>query len=279
LTKLIDDRSTDVSVKLIVTCDEEVGGEAGIEFLTEKVGLRGDAAIIIDSGPEYVSCGASGVLWVKMIVKGKQGHAAYPHKATNAIDEALKIVSSLEEYRKRITAERKSRIPAPPGSPQKTIWRRLSVTMIHAGEKENVIPGECDLRFDLRCLPDEDFEEIKAKTQKFVMSEAKKKGVDLDYEVIHPITGYYTDLSHPLITSLGDAARKVMGKELSVAADLGGNDGAFLAKVGVPVACFGPLREGTNYHGIDEYVVLSDIALVRDIIVALCQEGRRKLKK
>jgi succinyl-diaminopimelate desuccinylase len=150
--------------------------------------------------------------------------------------------------------------------------------MMHAGEKENIIPGECDVRFDLRSLPDEDFGEIMAKTEKFVITEAKRKGVDLSYEVLHPLPGYYTDLGHPLISSLRDAARKVTGKELSVAADLGGNDGSFLAKVKVPVACFGPLREGTNYHGLDEYVVLSDIATVRDVIVALCQEGRRKLK-
>jgi succinyl-diaminopimelate desuccinylase len=279
LAKLIDDKTTELNVKLLVTCDEEVGGEGGIEFLTQNAGIRGDAALIVDSGPEYVSCGASGVLWVKLKIKGKQGHAAYPHKATNAIDQALKIIPSLQEYGKKITAERKSKIPAPPDSPQKNLWRRFSVTMMHAGEKENVIPGECEIRFDLRALPDEDFEEIKAKTEKFVMNEAHKKGVDLTYEVIHPLPGYYTDVRHPLITSLRDAARKVMGEDLPVAADLGGNDGSFLAKVGVPVACFGPLREGTNYHGLDEYVVLSDIPLVRDVIVSLCQEGGRKLKK
>lgn len=279
LAKLVDDTATDVNVKLVVTCDEEVGGEAGIEFLTQKAGIRADAALVIDSGPEYVSCGASGVLWGKIKVKGKQGHAALPHKAKNAIDEALKMVSSLQEYRKKITSERKSKIPAPPDSPQKNLWRRLSVTMMHAGEKENVIPGECDVRFDLRALPDENFDEIKSRTEKFVTSEAQKKGVDATYEVVHATPGYFTDLRHPLISSLRDAVKKITGEELAVAADLGGNDGAFLAKVGVPVACFGPLREGTNYHGLDEYVGLGDIALTRDVIVALCQEGRRKLKK
>nr|MDO8099030.1 ArgE/DapE family deacylase [Candidatus Njordarchaeota archaeon] len=279
LSKLIDDKTADINVRLVVTCDEEVGGEAGIEFLTGKEGIRGDAALVIDSGPEYVSCGASGVLWGKIKVKGKQGHAALPHKATNAIDEALKMISSLQEYKKKISAERKSKIPAPPNSPQKTVWRRLSVTMMRAGEKENIIPGECEVRFDLRALPDEDFDDLGSRTRKFIIGEARKKGVDAIYEVVHATPGYYTDLRHPLISSLGDAIKKITGEDLAVAADLGGNDGTFLAKVGVPVACFGPLREGTNYHGLDEYVRLGDIALTRDVIVALCQEGRRKLKK
>jgi succinyl-diaminopimelate desuccinylase len=279
LAKLKDDESADINVKLIVTCDEEVGGEGGIEYLTDVVKIRGDAAIVIDSGPEYVSCGASGVLWGKIKVKGKQGHAGYPHKAVNAIDEAMKIVSSLQQYKKKLVAQRTSKLPAPPDSPKKYVWRRLSVTMMHAGEKENIIPGECDVRFDLRALPDENIDQLKIATEKFIKSEARKKGVNAKFETIHVMPGYFTNPAHPLINSLKEATKKVAGEELPVAADLGGNDGTFLARVNVPVACFGPLREGTNYHGVDEFVYLKDLSLVRDVLVDLCQRGRKKLGK
>lgn len=278
LAKLREDVSADVNVKLLVTCDEECGGEAGIEYLMNNVNIRGDAALVIDSGPEFVSCGASGVIWGKMKIKGKQGHAGYPHKAVNAIDEAIKVISSLQEYRKKLNS-RKSKLAPPPYSPGKRIWRRLSVTMIHAGEKENIIPGECEIRFDLRALPEEDIDELKNVTQDYITNEARKKGVDATFEVIHILPGYYTDPGHPLVRSLGEAARKVSGLELPVCADLGGNDGSFIAKVSIPVACFGPLREGTNYHGIDEFVHLKDIEFVRDVIVDLCHDGRKKLKQ
>jgi succinyl-diaminopimelate desuccinylase len=279
LAKLKDDELTDINVKLIVTCDEEVGGEGGIEYLTDVIKIRGDAALIVDSGPEYVSCGASGVIWGKITVRGKQGHAGYPHKAVNAIDEALKIVSSLQQYKKKLTAEKISKLPAPPDSPKKNVWRRLSVTMIHAGDKENIIPGECDVRFDLRTLPDEDIEKVRLSTESFIKREARKKGVDIDYNVIHEMPGYYTNPTHPLIRSLNEATKKVEGEQLQVAADLGGNDGTYLAKVNVPVACFGPLREGTNYHGVDEFVYLKDISLVRNVLVNLCRGAREKLTK
>jgi succinyl-diaminopimelate desuccinylase len=279
LAKLKDDEKADINVKLIVTCDEEVGGEGGIEYLTDVIKIRGDAAIVIDSGPEYVSCGASGVIWGKINVKGKQGHAGYPHRAVNAIDGALKIVSSLQQYQKKLTDEKISKLTAPPDSPRKNVWRRLSVTMIHAGEKENIIPGECDVRFDLRTLPDEDIEKVKLETEKFIGSEARKKGIDIEYDVIHTMPGYYTNPTHPLITSLKEATKRVTDEKLSIAADLGGNDGTYLAKVNIPVACFGPLREGTNYHGIDEFVHLKDLSFVRDVLVNLCQGARQKLKK
>jgi succinyl-diaminopimelate desuccinylase len=277
LAKLKGDASADINVKLLVTCDEEVGGEAGIEYLMNNVKIKGDAALIIDSGPEFVSCGASGVIWGKIKVKGKQGHAGYPHKAVNAIDEAVKIMSSLQDYKKKLSS-RKSKLAPPPDSPQNRIWRRLSVTMIHAGDKENVIPGECEIRFDLRAIPEEDIDELKNATQVFILNEAEKKGVDVSLEFTHVLSGYYTDPDHPLVKSLGEAVRRVSGVALPVCADLGGNDGTFVAKVHIPVACFGPLREGTNYHGIDEFVHLKDIGFVRDVLVDMCQGGRSKLK-
>jgi succinyl-diaminopimelate desuccinylase len=278
LAKIREDSSADINVKLIVTCDEEVGGEAGIEYLTDNVKIKGDAALVVDSGPEFVSCGASGIIWGKLKIRGKQGHAGYPHKAVNAIEEALKIISSLQEYRKKLYSK-KSKLAPPPDSPERHIWRRLSVTMIHAGEKENIIPGECEVRFDLRALPDEDIEELRSATAAYIAAEANKKGVNLDFEVIHIMTGYYTEPTHQLVRSLGEAVKKTSGLDLPVCADLGGNDGSFLARVNIPVACFGPLREGTNYHGVDEFVHLKDITFVRDVIVNMCQDGRRKLKK
>jgi succinyl-diaminopimelate desuccinylase len=279
LAKLKDDESADVNVKLIVTCDEEVGGEGGIEYLTDVVKIRGDAALVIDSGPEFLSCGASGVIWGRIRVKGKQGHAGYPHKAVNAIDQALKIVSSLQQYKKKLISERTSKLAAPPDSPKKNIWRRLSVTMIHAGEKENIIPGECDVRFDLRTLPDEDIEKVRVTTERFIKNEVRRKRVDADFQVIHTMPGYFTSPTHPLIASLKEATKKVAAEQLPIAADLGGNDGTYLAKVKIPVACFGPLREGTNYHGVDEFVHLKDLSLVRDVLVNLCRRAREKLKK
>jgi succinyl-diaminopimelate desuccinylase len=279
LAKLKDDELANTNVKLIVTCDEEVGGEGGIEYLTDVVKIRGDAALVVDSGPEYVSCGASGVIWGKILVRGRQGHAGYPHKAVNAIDEAIKIVSSLQQYKKKLTTEKISKLPAPPDSPKKNVWRRLSVTMIHAGDKENIIPGECDVRFDLRTLPDEDIEKVRVSTESFIKHEARKKGVDIDYQVIHVMPGYFTNPTHPLITSLNEATKKIGAEQLPVAADLGGNDGTYLAKVKIPVACFGPLREGTNYHGVDEFVHLKDLSLVRDVLVNLCRGGREKLSR
>jgi succinyl-diaminopimelate desuccinylase len=128
------------NVALLASPDEEVGGELGLGYLVNHTKLRGDAAVVVDASPAFVSIGASGVMWGKVIVKGKQGHAGYPHLAKNAIDQAIPFLWRLSKY-SAIRQRVKSRIPAPPGSPHKQIWGRFSLTMLNAGEKENIIPG------------------------------------------------------------------------------------------------------------------------------------------
>ena len=54
--------------------------------------------------------------------------------------------------------------------------------------------------------------------------------------------------------------------------ELGGNDDRYFARVGVPVVCFGPLREECRFHGVDEFVYLSDIQLVSRTLVNLIED-------
>ena len=71
--------------------------------------------------------------------------------------------------------------------------------------------------------------------------------------------------------------KKTTGKSLPLAAELGGNDGSFFAKKGIPVICYGTIREDTRYHGIDEFVYLQDMKNTRDLIINLGEEPRTKI--
>jgi len=89
----------DINLKLVAGVDEEIGGIYGVDYVMSDWGLKGDAALIVDAGPESLFLGASGIIWGKVTVKGKQGHAGYPFKAKNAIDEAMKLLGEFEHYR------------------------------------------------------------------------------------------------------------------------------------------------------------------------------------
>jgi succinyl-diaminopimelate desuccinylase len=255
------------NVALLACPDEEVGGGLGLGYVVNHANVRGDAAIVLDASPAFVSVAASGILWGKITVRGKQGHAGYPHIAKNAIDEAIPLLSRLSKYSK-IRERIRSKIPAPPHSLHKTIWGRFSLTMLNAGEKENIIPGECEARFDLRVCPDENYENAKRHLSAYFRRLASSQKVDatLEYTQQNP-SNYFTDPKHPLVTRFSRAAEKAYGKKIPLAGELGGNDGHYFAKVGIPVVSFGPIRDDCRFHGVDEFVDLRDVELVKKTLV------------
>lgn len=86
------------------------------------------------------------------------------------------------------------------------------------------------------------------------------------------LSNYFSDPTHPLVRQFCKAAKEELGKDIPVAGELGGNDDRYFARVGVPVVCFGPLREECRFHGVDEFVYLSDIELVSRTLVNLIED-------
>ncbi len=269
----------EVNIKLLVTCDEEVGGRAGIGYLFDDIGIRGTAGVVVDSAPDYISIGASGALWGRFLVKGRGGHSGNPEKFDNPILRAATLIEKLQQYH-RVVSRIRSKLKAPPDAPYSKVHGRFSVTMIKAWEKENVIPGECEIRFDRRLIPEENAKQAEDALWKFIRALAEKQATEIEeLEIISGVEGYYTDEKHPFVRHFTSVAQKATGTKLPLAADLGGNDGAHLAKAGIPVVSFGTIRTDTNYHAHNEFVYLQDIKLVRDTITLLGRSPAEKFPR
>jgi succinyl-diaminopimelate desuccinylase len=266
----------DINLKLVAGVDEEIGGRYGVDYVMSDWGLRGDAALIVDAGPENLFLGASGIIWGKIVVKGKQGHAGYPFKAKNAIEEAMRLIAEFENYRK-LVEKKQSTLCAPLEAPRKFVWGRYSVTMIRAGEKENVIPGTCEVRFDRRLLPEEPLEEAERELNEFFQKALQKTGCEASLELVNRQQGYHTPKDLSFVQTVSESIRKTTGQSLPFAAELGGNDGSFFAKNGIPVVCYGTIRADTRYHGVDEFVYLQDVKNTRDLIINLGKASREEI--
>jgi len=268
----------DINLKLIAGVDEEIGGRYGVDYVMTDHGLKGDAALVVDAGVERLYLGASGILWGKVTVEGKQGHAGYPFKSTNAIDEAIKILDALKPYKEEVE-KKQSTLYAPPEAPRQFVWGRYTVTMIRGGEKENVIPGTCEFRFDRRLLPEESVEHAEKELRDFYEKAVQKTGCKVSLEITNKLPGYHTPKDLVFVQTVSDSIEKIIGERLPFAAELGGNDGSFFAKNGIPVVCYGTIRSDTRYHGLDEFVYLEDVKKVRDLIVNLGKVSRKKIAK
>jgi len=272
----LSDEELDINLKLVAGVDEEIGGRYGVDYVMSDWGLKGDAALIVDAGPESLFLGASGIIWGKIAVKGRQGHAGYPFKAKNAIEEAIRLIAEFENYRKMVE-KKQSTLHAPSDAPRKFVWGRYSVTMIRAGEKENVIPGTCEVSFDRRLLPEEPLGQAERELKEFFQKALKKTGCEASLELVNRQQGYHTPKDLNFVQTVSESIRKTTGQNLPFAAELGGNDGSFFAKNGIPVVCYGTIRTDTRYHGIDEFVYLQDVKNTRDLIINLGKAPREKI--
>ena len=270
MKELLHTRSR-VNVSLLITPDEEIGGRLGLGYLVNEVGVRGDAAVVLDSSPEAVSIGASGIVWGKVLVKGKQGHAGAPHRALNAINMSIPLLQGLSEYSK--TRERHtSRIPAPPNSPHKFIHGRFSITILRSGEKENIIPGVCEARFDLRTNPDENASEAKRELNRYFRKLTHRFHLKASLEYTQTNPSYFTSPKQPIVKKFVAAVKSTSGRTPRIAGEFGGNDGHYFAKHGIPVVCYGPSRADNRFHGVDEFVYIKDLDLTKRTIINLCRE-------
>lgn len=259
------------NVMLAFTCDEEVGGRAGLGYLINEVGLRPDEALIIDGGHEAIYVGASGVIFGKIAVRGVQGHAGYPHKAKNPIYPLARAIIALQDFA-RFREGKLSKFKSPPGSPIPYVWGRFSITIIRAGEKSNVIPGEAEATFDLRLLPEENVDEALTELKGFLSRVSDEIGWEIELKEYEGGGNYYTDPADPFVSSFSNAVEKVLGRRLEYAAELGANDGRYVRGKGIPTIVFGPIAPDSRFHGIDEFVRMTDIEMVKDVVVRYIME-------
>lgn len=87
---------------LLFYCDEEyyfLGMQKFLESYKEKPEL----IIIPESSDLKIWNGCRGIIELKLIVRGKTGHAARPHKAKNAIKDVITINNYIEKLAKKYT--------------------------------------------------------------------------------------------------------------------------------------------------------------------------------
>jgi len=255
------------NLSVALTGDEEIGGSNGLGAVMEKIGRSYDLALILDSFSREVHCGASGVVSGSIIVKGRGGHAGYPHLADNPLYKLPAIINSLKEF-SQIREKKLSALKAPVGSPRDRVWGRFSPTVISAGDRTNVIPNEVIIKFDMRLLPEEDRDTAIDEMRSFI-----GKLPDVELSEVKGGGNYYTDQNVPVVTTFaGHILNKLNEKECF--GELGGDDGKYTAGAGIPTVGYGVIDSDSNIHGSNEFVRISTMLTVTENIM----EALDKLK-
>ncbi len=242
------------SIAFLITSDEEgpaVDGTVIVCDLLEERGVVLDYCLVGEPTSNHVlgdtiKNGRRGSLSGHLVVKGIQGHIAYPQLARNPIHQAAPALSELTAQ----VWDEGNDYYAP------TSWQ---VSNIAAGTgANNVIPGSMSLDFNFRFSTASTAEGLQARVHAIL----DRHG--LDYDLDWTLSGL------PFLTekgTLSDAVCDAISDELGVQAVLstsgGTSDGRFIARICPQVIEFGP--PNASIHKIDEHIELRYIDPLKNI--------------
>ncbi|PIQ90726.1 MAG: hypothetical protein COV71_02955 [Candidatus Omnitrophica bacterium CG11_big_fil_rev_8_21_14_0_20_41_12] len=231
----------DYDLVLAATADEESGSGLGLIPLLERKILKADAALVLDADDFEIVITQKGLMHLKVKIRGKKAHGAYPWLGVNAIDMAAGIITDLKKQNKINSRNKYLRGPT------------INVGTIKGGDTVNVVSDWCEFELDFRFLPGASEKVILLDLKKTIAKHTKNFKIEIQ-GIQEP---YYIAPSHPLVSSLVSAM-----KNLKIAPRISGSEGAtvitFFKKRNIPAIATGFGREGCA-HIADEYADLNNL--------------------
>jgi succinyl-diaminopimelate desuccinylase len=242
------------SIALLVTSDEEGIAVDGTVRVVEALKARNesiDYCIVgeptcVDTLGDTIKNGRRGSLSGTLIVKGIQGHIAYPHLAKNPIHLAAPAIAELAR-----TEWDNGNEYFPP-----TTWQ---ISNINGGTgAANVIPGDVTILFNFRFSTASTVESLQARVHEIL----DRHG--LDYDLCWELSGKpYLTPRGSLVDAVSSSIRTVTGTEPQLSTSGGTSDGRFIADICPQIVEIGP--RNATIHKINEYVELKDLEQLPEI--------------
>jgi acetylornithine deacetylase/succinyl-diaminopimelate desuccinylase-like protein len=258
-------------------------------------------------GPKLpVMVGEKGTYWCRIRVKGTPGHGSMPLRTDNALVKAAEVVRRIAEYRPETNIIDAWRgfvegADLPPEMaetfldpakveqfaqdfPDLGVARMVHAathttfapTMMHAGIKTNVIPDTVDLQVDIRTLPGQDEQDIRA-----MIDEALG---DLAGSVEISAQSNDSATASPAETPLWDSLQRVTERLVPGAKNIpfiivGATDSRFFRRAGMVAYGAGLFSDrisfadfASMFHGDDERIDQESLRLATELWIGLAKD-------
>jgi succinyl-diaminopimelate desuccinylase len=249
------------SIALLITSDEEGAAVDGTVRVVETLQARGeriDYCIVgeptsVERLGDTIKNGRRGSLSGTLVVKGLQGHIAYPQLARNPIHLAAPALAQLATMR---WDDGNEYFPS-------TTWQ---ISNIHAGTGAgNVIPGELTVLFNFRFGTASTVDSLQRRF------EAVLRDHELDYRLTWSVSAMpFLTPGGRLVEALSVAIRDVVGVQPELSTTGGTSDGRFIVTICPQVVEVGPVN--ASIHQIDERIATDDIEALSRIYQRALEE-------
>ncbi|MCC6878634.1 MAG: succinyl-diaminopimelate desuccinylase [Rhodocyclaceae bacterium] len=236
------------AIALLLTSDEEGRAVDGTVRVVETLAARGEALDYCIVGEptsaarlaDTIKNGRRGSLSGRLLVKGVQGHIAYPHLVKNPVH---KVAPALAEMAATVWDAGNEYFPP-------TSWQ---VSNFHAGTgADNVVPGSAEILFNFRFSTASTPDALQARVHDIL----DRHGVEYALEWTLSGQPYLTPRGR-LVEAVSQAIRDSVGLDTELSTSGGTSDGRFIAAICPEVIELGPLN--ATIHKIDECVAVADL--------------------
>lgn len=245
------------SISFLITGDEEgpaINGTVKVLEWMRENGHVPDHCIVgepscVDRLGDTIKIGRRGSLSFTVTVEGRQGHAAYPHKADNPIPKLARFID-------RIAAGKLD------DGNEHFDPSTLAVTTFDVGNPAgNVIPSRATARFNIRFSPAHSFESLKAWVSEQVDQVKAEMGGTWSIVSTEGADAFITEPG-AFVGLVQDAVERETGilPKLSTS---GGTSDARFVKDYCPVLEFGPTN--ATIHQTDERIGIEELRATQNV--------------
>ncbi|MBW0454301.1 MAG: succinyl-diaminopimelate desuccinylase [Candidatus Kinetoplastibacterium crithidii] len=242
------------SIAFIITSDEEGPANYGTKIVCDYLknkNIEIDYCIVGEPTSEkelgdMFKNGRRGSLSGNLTINGIQGHVAYPHLANNPIHLAPEMLLEIVNMKWDNGNEY-----FPPTT--------FQISNIHSGNgATNIIPGELEIKFNLRFSTENTPESLKTKIHSIL------EKYNLSYNIEWILNGEpFLTKAGTLTDTLSESIKEEVGITSKMSTSGGTSDGRFLTKVSKQIIEFGPCNE--TIHKVNECVKITDLEKLKNI--------------
>ncbi|HEY0077357.1 MAG TPA: acetylornithine deacetylase [Pyrinomonadaceae bacterium] len=250
-------------VAVVLTADEEIGC-LGAKRLAEAGTLRVRNAIVGEPTRLQPMRAGKGYCLAEIVVRGREGHSAYPALGASAIFRAARLITRLEALAERLK-EQAHEVFDPP-------FTTLNVGLIRGGTAKNIIAGECRFTLEWRPVAGERAAQLVEQVEgELAAMRAEDTDFDGELRVIRLDEANETPADAALVRALEEATRKTSG------AVAFGNEAPQMVEMGAQAAVvFGP-GDIRVAHRTGEFVPVEElnacVRILADMIERFCVEA------
>jgi len=249
------------SIAYLITSDEEgpsINGTVKVVETLEARNEKMDWCLVGEPSStqhvgDIVKNGRRGSHNARLVVKGKQGHVAYPHLAKNPVHLVTPFLNDL------VSVEwDQGNDHFPPTT--------FQISNISAGTGvTNVIPGTCEILFNWRYSTETNHHKLERTVKELL----DKHG--LDYEIDWTLSGMpFLTAEGELVDAAKVAIKEIAGYDTELSTSGGTSDGRFIAPTGAQVLELGPLN--ATIHQLNECVSVEDLDTLSAVYERMLEE-------